>query len=169
LERRERVNRVWNKLLAKWGILAFSIWLLSIYGFNKAEGAEWKLFRAPTTGDIYYYDPASIKHFPSGAVWVWVRIIETTGLSEEKLKEFEDPKKTKDVIKQAQEKSTGEWKDLFEIYCSAGMVRILSATSYDTQGNIRDDYEIPSEWVYLSPNSVTNRLTEFVCPQKPKY
>ncbi len=154
----------WNKLLLKWGVLAFGFWLLSIYGFDKAEGAEWKLFEATPTGDIYYYDSTNIKHFPNGIVWVWARIIETTGFSEEKLKELKDPKIAKEAIKEAQEKSTGEWKDLFEIHCPAGIVRILSATSYDTRGNIREDDEIPSEWVNISPNSVTNYLTRIVCP-----
>jgi GTPase SAR1 family protein len=155
---------IWNKWLPKFGILAFGLWLLSIYGFDKAAGAEWKLFQTTPTGDIYCYDSTNIKRFPNGVVWVWARIIETTGLSEEKLKGLKDPKKAKEVIKEAREKSTGEWKDLFEIHCSAGIVRILSATSYDTQGNIRDDYETPSEWVNISPNSITNYLTKIVCP-----
>jgi hypothetical protein len=42
----------WNKLLLKWGVLAFGFWLLSIYGFDEAEGAEWKLFEATPTGNI---------------------------------------------------------------------------------------------------------------------
>jgi len=154
---------MWNKLSPKYGFFALSICFLFIIGFSTVEGAEWKLFRAVPTGNVYYYDSTNIKHFPNGVVWVWVRIIETTRISEEKLQTIKKTKKPKDTLQQAQQESTGEWRELFEINCSSGMARVLSATSYDTQGKIRDDYEGPSEWGSLSPNSVTNYLTEFVC------
>jgi len=153
----------WNKLLIKFGIILIGIWSLFIYGFNKAEGAEWKLFQATLVGNIYYYDSTSIKRFPND-IRVWVKIIETTGLSKEDVKELKDPKKAMGVIKKAREKSTSEWKQLFEINCSARMVRVLSATLYDTNGMIKEDYEIPSEWVHIAPNSVTNYLAEILCP-----
>jgi len=115
---------------------------LFIYGFSKVGAAEWKLFQATSVGNIYYFDSANIKHFPNDVVWVWVRIIETTGFSEEELKGLKDPKKAKDVIKKAHERSTGEWKQLFEIMCSHRMSRTLSATLYDKDGSIKDDYEM---------------------------
>jgi hypothetical protein len=68
------------------------------------------------------------------------------------------------VIKKAREKSTSEWRQLFEINCSARMVRVLSATLYDTNGVIKEDYELPSEWVHIAPNSVTNYLAGILCP-----
>jgi len=154
----------WNKLLIKFGIILIGIWSLFIYGFNKAEGAEWKLFQATSVGNIYYYDSTSIKRFPNDILWVWVKIIETTGLSKEDVKELKDPKKAMGVIKKAREKSTSEWKQRFEINCSARMVRVLSATLYDTNGVIKEDYELPSEWVHIAPNSVTNYLAEILCP-----
>jgi len=150
-------------LLIKFGMILIGIWSLFIYGFNKAEGAEWKLFQATSVGNIYYYDPTSIKRFPNDILWVWVKIIETKAFSKEDLKELKDPKKANEVIKEAQKKSTGEWKQLFEINCSAKMVRVLSATLYDTKGIIKEDYEIPSEWVSIAQNSVTNYLTEILC------
>jgi hypothetical protein len=153
-----------NKWFAKFGITFISIGLLFLYGFCKTEGAEWKLFQAATTGNIYYFDSTSVKHFPNDVVWVWVRIVETTGFNEEDLKELKDPKKVKNVLKRAHERSTGEWKQLFEIMCSNRMVRILSATLYDKDGTIKEDYEIPSEWVYIPPNSVTSHLMKMVCP-----
>jgi len=153
-----------NKWFAKFGITLVGIWSLFIYGFCKAEAAEWKLFQAATTGNIYYFDSTSIKHFPNDVVWVWVRIVETTGFSEEDLKGLKDPKKAKDVLKRAHERSTGEWKQLFEIMCSNRMVRTLSATLYDRDENIKEDYEIPSEWVYIPPNSVTSHLIKMICP-----
>jgi hypothetical protein len=153
-----------NKWFAKFGITLIGICLLFIYGFCKAEAEEWKLFQATTTGNIYYFDSTSIKHFPNDVVWVWVRIVETTGFSEEDLKGLRDPKKAKNVLKRAHERSAGEWKQLFEIMCSTRMVRTLSATLYDKDGNIKEDYEIPSEWVYIPPNSVTNHLIKMICP-----
>jgi hypothetical protein len=153
----------WNKLLIKFGIILIGIWSLFTYGSNKAEGAEWKLFQASSVGKIYYYDPPSVKRVPNDILRVWVKIIETKGFSKEDLGELKDPKKANGVIKEAQEKSTGEWKQLFEINCSAKMVRVLSATLYDTKGIIKEDYEIPSEWVHIPQNSVTNNLTEILC------
>ena len=153
----------WNILLTKFGMILIGIWSLVIYGSNKAEGAEWKLFQATSVGNIYYYDPASIKRFPNDILWVWVKIIETREFSKEELEELKDPKKANEVIKEAQEKSTGEWKQLFEINCSGKMVRVLSATLYDTNGMIKEDYETPSEWARITQNSVTNSLTEILC------
>jgi hypothetical protein len=153
-----------NKWFAKFGITLIGIWSLFIYGFCKAEAAEWKLFQATTTGNIYYFDSTSIKHFPNDVAWVWVRIVETTGFSEEDLKGLKDPQKAKNVLKRAHERSTGEWKQLFEIMCSNRMVRTLSATLYDKDGNIKEDYEIPSEWVYIPPNSITSHLIKMICP-----
>jgi hypothetical protein len=154
----------WNKFLIKFGIILIGIWSLFIYGSNKAEGAEWKLFQATSVGNIYYYDPTSVKRFPNDILWVWVKIIETKGFSKEDLEELKDPKKAIEVIKEAQEKSTSEWKQQFEINCSARMVRVLSATLYDTNGIIKEEYEIPSEWAHIAQNSVTNYLTEILCP-----
>jgi hypothetical protein len=154
----------WNKSLIKFGIIAIGICSFLICGFNRAEGAEWKLYQATSVGNIYYYDSTSIKHLPNDFVQVVVRIIETTGFSEEELNGLKDPKKTRDVIEKARKRSTGEWKQVFEINCSQGMFRISSATSYDRNGNIKDDYEIPSEWLAIPPNSVTNHLSKMICP-----
>jgi len=156
----------WNQLLIKFGMILIGIWSLFIYGFNKAEGAEWRLFQATSVGNIYYYDPTSIKRFPNDILWVRVKIIETKGFGKEDLKELKDPKKVNEVIKEAQKTSTGEWKQLFEINCSAKMVRVLSATLYDTKGILKEDYEIPSEWVPIAQNSVTNYLTEILCRER---
>ncbi len=158
------IDMKWNKLLIKVGITFIGILLFFIYGFNEAEGAEWKLFQATSTGSIYHYDSTGIKRFANNSLWVWVRIIETVGLSKEDLKRLEDPERAVDVIEKAQEKSTGVWKQLFEINCSERMFRILSATLYDKKGSIKDDYQIPSEWVPIPPNSVTNYLSKIVCP-----
>ena len=79
------------------------------------------------------------------------------------MEELKDPKKAIEVIKGAQEKSTREWKQLFEMNCSTRMVRVLSATLYDTNGMIKKDYETPSEWAQITQNSVTNYLTEILC------
>jgi len=154
-----------GKLLGKFGMVVIGIWLLSLYGFDKAGGAEWRLFQATPMGNIYYFDTTSIKHFPNGLVWVWIKLIETKGFSEEELKGLKDSKKAKDIVKKkTQEKSREEWKQLFEINCSARMVRTLSATLYNIDGNIKEDYELPSEWVYIPPDSVTNHLTKVICP-----
>ncbi len=56
----------WNKLLIQLGIILLGIWSLLIYGFNKAEGADWKLFQATSAGNIYYYDTTSIERFQNG-------------------------------------------------------------------------------------------------------
>jgi hypothetical protein len=164
----ERGEMKWNKLQIKFGIVLMGIWSLFIYGFNKAEGAEWKLFQATSAGNIYYYDPTSIKRFPNDILWVWIKIIETKEFSKDDLGGLKEPNQATGILKKAQEKSTGEWKQLFEINCSARMVRVLLATLYGTNGRIKEDYEIPSEWVHIPPNSITNHLTEILCPEKAK-
>ncbi len=153
----------WNQLLIKFGMILIGIWSLFIYGFDKAEGAEWKLFQATPVGNIYYYDPTSVKRLPNDILWVWVRIIETTGFTKKDLEKLRDPKKANEAIKAAQKKSTGEWKQLFEIDCLANKVRVLTATLYDTKGAIKEDYESPSEWSPIAENSVTSYLTEILC------
>jgi len=152
-----------NKLLIKFGIILIGVWLLLIYGFNEAEGAEWELFQTTSAGNIYYYDATSIERFPNDILQVWVRIIETTGFGKADLEKLKDPKKAIEVVKEAQKKSTGEWKQLFEINCSGRMFRVLSATLYDMNGIIKEDYEIPSEWTRIPQNSVTNYLAKILC------
>jgi hypothetical protein len=153
----------WNKLLIKFGIILIGVWSFYIYGFNKAEGAEWQLFQTTSVGNIYYYDATSIERFPKDILWVWVRIIETTGFSKTDLEKLKDPERAIEVIKKAQKKSTGEWKQLFEINCSGRVFRVLSATLYDMNGNIKENYELPSEWTRIPENSVTNYLARILC------
>ncbi len=153
----------WNKLLIKFGIIFLGFWSFFVYGFNKAEGAEWQLFQTTSAGNIYYYDAISIERFPNGILQVWIRIVETTGFSKADLKKLKDPEKVMEVIEKAQKKSTGEWKQRFEINCSAKMFRVLSATLYDRNGNIRENYELPSEWTRIPQNSVTNHLAKNLC------
>jgi len=153
-----------SKLSGRFWIFFIGIWLLSFYGINKAEGAEWKLFQATPMGHFYYFDSTNIKRFENDRVWVWVKIIETKGFTEKELKGLKDSKKVEEVLKKANERSTGEWKQLFEIICSARMARVLLATSYNTDGTVRDDYDSPSEWFYISPESVTHYLVKGLCP-----
>lgn len=152
-----------ERLFCKLRTVAMGILLLSFYGFNHAEGAEWKLFQATQAGHIYYFDSTSVKHFPNGLIWVWVKIIETMGFTEEELKGLKDAKRSKDIVKRAQGRPRGEWEQLFEINCSARMARTLTATLYHTDGSIKEDYELPSEWVYVSPESVTHHLIKIIC------
>ena len=153
----------WNKALIKFGIILIGVWSLLIYGFNRAEGAQWELFQATSAGNIYYYDGTSVERFSNHILQVWVRIIETTGFSTADLKKLKDPKKATEVVKEAQKKSMGEWKQLFEINCSTRMVRVLSATLYDMNGKVKENYELPSEWTHIAQNSVTNYLAEILC------
>ena len=159
----ERAEMKWNKLLIKSGIIIIGVWSLLIYGFNKAEGAVWQLFQTTSAGNIYYYDATSIERFQNGILRVWVRIIETTGFSKADLEKLKDPKKAIEVIKETQKRSTSEWKQLFEINCSGRMVRVLSATLYDMNGKVKENYELPSEWVHIAQNSVTNYLAKILC------
>jgi hypothetical protein len=94
---------------------------------------------------------------------VWVRIIETTGFSKTDLEKLKDPERAIEVIKKAQKNSRSEWKQLFEINCSGRLFRVLSATLYDMNGNIRENYELPSEWTHIPKNSVTNYLAKILC------
>ncbi len=153
----------WNRLLVKFGIILIGVWSLLVYGFNKAEGAEWELFQATSVGNIYYYDGTSVERLSNDILRVWVRIIETKEFSKADLEKLKDPKKATEVVKEAQKKSTGEWKQLFEINCSKRMVRVLSATLYDMDGKIKENYELPSEWAHIAENSVTNYLAKILC------
>ncbi len=153
----------WYKLLIKFGIILIGVSLLFIYGFNKAEAAEWELFQTTSAGNIYYYDATSIERFPNDILQVWVRIIETKGFSKADLEQLKNPEKAGEVIKEAQKRSTSEWKQLFEINCSARMVRVLSATLCDLNGNIKENYELPSEWAHIAQNSVTKYLAKILC------
>ena len=153
----------WNKLLIKFGIILLGLWSFHIYGLNKAEGAVWELFQTTSAGNIYYYDATSIERFPNDILQVWVRIIETTGFSKADLEKLKDSERAIEVIKKAQKRSTGEWKQLFEINCSKRFFRVLSATLYDMNGNIKENYELPSEWTRIPQNSVTNYLAKILC------
>jgi len=153
----------WNKLVTKSGIILIGVWLLLIYGFNNAEGAEWQLFQTTSAGNIYYYDATGIERLPNGILRVWVRIIETVGFSKTDLEKLKDPKKATEVIRKAQKNPRSEWKQLFEINCSGRMVRVLSATSYDMSGNVKENYELPSEWANITQNSVTDYLAKILC------
>jgi len=44
------------------------------------------------------------------------------------------------------------------------MARTLSATLYEKDGSIKEDYELPSEWIYIPKDSVTKSLTKMICP-----
>jgi hypothetical protein len=94
---------------------------------------------------------------------VWVRIIETTGFSKADLEKLKDPERAIEVIKKAQQNSRSEWKQLFEINCSGRLFRVLSATLYDMNGNIKENYELASEWTRIPQNSVTNYLAKILC------
>ena len=153
----------WNKLLIKFAIILIGAWLLLLYGFNKAEGAEWELFQTTSVGNIYYYDATSIERFPNHILQVWVRIIETTGFSNADLEKLKKPETAIEVIKKAQKNLRSEWKQLFEINCSGRLFRVLSATLYDMNGNIKENYELPSEWTRIPQNSVTNHLAKILC------
>jgi len=153
----------WNKLLIKFGIILLGLWSFLIYGFNKAEGAVWELFQTTSAGNIYYYDAISIERLPNDILQVWVRIIETTGFSKADLEKLKDPERAIEVIKKAQKHSRSEWKQLFEINCSGRLFRVLSATLYDMNGNIKENYELPSEWTHIPQNSVTNYLAKILC------
>ena len=150
-------------MLIKFGIILIGVWSLLVYGFNKAEGAVWELFQTTSAGNIYYYDATSIERSQNGILQVQVRIIETTGFSKADLEKLKDPERAIEVIKKAQKNSRSEWKQLFEINCSARMVRVLSATLYDMNGNIKENYELPSEWAHIAQNSVTNYLAKILC------
>ncbi len=152
-----------SKSLIKFGMVYTSVLLFFIGGFNRAEGAQWELFQTTSTGNIYYYDATSVKRFPNDIVQVWVRIIETTGFSRADLEKLKDSEKAIEVVKEAQKRSTNEWKQLFEINCSARKVRVLSATLYDRNGKIKEEYELASEWAHISQNSVTNYLAKILC------
>ncbi len=152
-----------NKLLVKVGMILIGVSVLLVYGFNKAEAAEWELFQATSAGNIYYYDGTSVERPSNDIFRVWVRIVETKGFSKADLEKLKDPKKGIEVAKKAQKTSTGEWKQLFEINCSTRMVRVLSATSYDKNGNAKEKYELPSEWAHIPDNSVTNYLAKILC------
>ncbi len=152
-----------NKLLIKFGMIHIGVLLFLASGFNRAEGAQWELFQTTSAGNIYYYDATSIKRFPSDILQVWVRIIETTGFSKADLEKLKDSKKAIEVVKEARKKSTNEWKQLFEIDCSARRVRVLSATLYDMNGRVKENYELPSEWAHISENSVANYLAKILC------
>ena len=152
-----------NKLMIKFGIILIGVWSGLLYGFNKAEGAEWQLFQTTSAGNVYYYDATSIERFPNGILRVWVRIIETAGFSKADLEKLKNPKKATEVIRKAQKNPRSEWKQLFEINCSGRMVRVLSATLYDMSGNVKENYELPSEWSNITQNSVTNYLAKILC------
>ncbi len=153
----------WNRLLIKSGIILIGTCSLLMYGFNKAEGAEWELFQVTSAGNIYYYDATRVERFPNDILRVWVKIVETTGFSKADLEKLKDPEKGIEVAKKAQKKSTAEWRQLFEINCSTRMVRVLSATLYDMNGNVKENYELPSEWAHIAENSVTNYLAKILC------
>ncbi len=115
----------------------------------KTEKSDWKFYAESETVKAYY-NAESINHTSEGFVQVWDKyvFIKKTIQREE-------------IMKQT--------KVLNEIDCANKRSRLLSVTSYNTYGEVIENYNFdksPSDWTDITPDSIFENLYNIVCPQK---
>ena len=119
------------------------------FACTKTEKSDWKFYADSDTVKVYY-DSKNIKHTPEGFVQVWDKyvFIKKTPQREE-------------IVKQT--------KVLNEIDCANKRSKLLSMTSYNTFGEVIENYTFdksPSDWTDITPDSIFENLFNIVCPQK---
>ncbi len=117
----------------------------------------WRPYQATREGAVYFYDSDSIEHSPGDLLRVWVKVQNT-------LYRGEDVKKHADeILSGKREKITGEIVQLLEIDCSKKMFRVINLVVYDENREIKEYFNIPSEWNPIPPGSVTHSLRNQIC------
>ena len=53
--------------------------------------------------------------------------------------------------------------NLSEINCAEKKLRKLSSTEYDHKGSLIDSSSLPSNWIFIVPESIAESLYEKVC------
>ncbi|OGP66267.1 MAG: hypothetical protein A2169_03855 [Deltaproteobacteria bacterium RBG_13_47_9] len=124
--------------LAKFTAVLIGIWLILIYGFPKAEGANWRGFNfSEETKTTYYFDADSVTPSPMGMVRVWIGMVETNGEYSQLLLEFR---------------------------CKDRGFYILSAFKYDKENRVKNSYQFEkTNWVSIPSDSIIENLYETLC------
>ncbi len=122
-----------------------------------ASAGEWKPYQATRDGDIYYFDRESVERLPDGPIRVWVKIEKTDPHGGDFKKHVDE------IISGNKSKVTGEVLQLLEINCSQGIFRVINLVEYDKNRDIKQYFNVPSEWNKIPPESVTNFLVKEIC------
>jgi hypothetical protein len=138
-----------KSLLGKLGVIL--VIGLTIFGYAEVWGAEWK-FYGSSEKVFYYYDTQSITHPSKDIVRVWERWDYTEKGVLDKVgkfgKEYENLSHT--IF-------------LWEINCSEKKDRGLSLTHYDHKGSAIHSIRSPSEWSFITPESIGEIMYKEVC------
>jgi len=119
----------------------------------EARAVDWVFYaEAKSGGDVYYYDPQSIKRVSKDLVRVW----EKTSYSEKGLQ---------NAIKEFGPKFAGLSYSvtLNEYNCSEKKVCILSLTFYNQDGGVIMTYNSSSSWNFVPPESMAEIILNIVC------
>jgi hypothetical protein len=123
---------------------------LAIFGYMEVWGADWKLFSSIDEADLYY-DVESITHPSKGVVRVWTKSV-YTGESASEI-----------VVRVGEEyKNVTSSVDLKEINCSERKYRIVFTAYYSTDGILDSESKV-TEWRYIAPKAVLDKLLKALC------
>ena len=166
-----RVKTV-NPLALRSGVVVFlSCWIVIVFGFVRAEGADWKLYH--TSGEeFYFYDAENViqsKDVTKVSEKSVVRMIKRHTVKEA-LKEIGEIEKKNlsgrtsgSNEKTLEAMALQETARLYEIRCAKKMCRVVSGMEYDKEGTLIDGI-LTSQWDCIKPDSVVEKLYKAVCP-----
>ena len=137
-----------KSLLVKLGVILIG---LAIFGNAEAWGADWKLY-SNNENFIGYCDTQSITRLSKNIVRVWVR---WDWKEKGKLDMLKDFGKIMENLSHS--------KLLIEIDCVEKKNHRLSWTDYDNKGKMIDSISSPSEWDFITPETVAESLYKAVC------
>jgi hypothetical protein len=139
-----------KSLLVKLGIVSVIIGL-TVFGYVKVWGEDWKLFKK-TEDAKFYYDKKDITHSPQKILKVWIRQVYT--------------KKGKmdmtNLVGPRYENLSYSINSL-EFDCGAKLIHFLSMTYYSKNGDVLDLENPPDKWESIPPHSMFDALYKKVC------
>lgn len=124
---------------------------LAIFSYAEVWGVDWKLYYFHKNFTAYY-DAQGITRPSKNIVRVWTR------------KDFSE-EGVLDVVRELgkEYKNFSHIDSLMEINCFEKKSHSLSANHYDNKGRTIFYDSSPSEWYFIVPDSVAERLYEEVC------
>jgi hypothetical protein len=137
-----------KSLPSKLGVILIG---LAIFANAEARGAEWRLYYFDETCSCLY-DEQNITRPSRNIVMVWTKCIYTKkGVMDWVIKFGETYANLDDSI------------DLSAIDCIEKTFRMLSLTHYDNKGGTIYSTSSPSEWKFIIPESIGERLHKEIC------
>ena len=137
-----------KSLSVKLGVILIG---LAIFTYAEVWGADWKFYNS-NQWYLGYYDAQSITRPSKNIVRVWVKWDCTEKGVLENVKRLGK-----------QWENLSHIKLLKEIDCVEKKERILSSTDYNNKGEMIHSSSSPSEWDFITPESVGEALYKEVC------